>query len=74
MNLLDFKEKQIKHPWRIVTLLIVAAGFAWAILPMLILRVDYVFTIHDGLDSYAAMTQSIHDNHMYFRLWDNISL
>ncbi len=55
-----------------LTILIVALAFAWAILPMLILRENYVFTIHDGLDSYAAMTQNIHDNHMYFRLWDNM--
>lgn len=50
----------------LISVFIVIVCFAWAILPMLLLRENYVFTIHDGLDSYAGIVQMIHDHHLYF--------
>ena len=50
------------------TKIIVALALMWAILPILVLGENYVYTIHDGLDSYAGFVQRLHDNHMYFRL------
>lgn len=41
---------------------------AYAILPMSILGEDYIFTIHDGLDSYAGMVQMVHDKGLYFHM------
>ncbi|MBE5959648.1 MAG: hypothetical protein E7254_12405 [Lachnospiraceae bacterium] len=46
----------------IVTYIIVGASILYAILPMLVYRGDYVFTIHDGLDGYGGVVQYIHDN------------
>ncbi len=51
---------------------IIIIAFSWSILPMVILRENYIFTVHDGLDSYAAMVQNIHDNHMYFKLYEKM--
>lgn len=50
------------------TMMILIAGFSWAILPMLLLRENYVFTIHDGLDSYGGMVQNIYRNGLYFHM------
>lgn len=61
----NLKSQKLMH---IFTLFVLAVSFAWAILPMLVLKENYVFTIHDGLDSYAGIVQNIHDNHMYFCL------
>lgn len=60
------REKHLHY----LTAAIVIAAFCWAILPMLILQEDYVFTIHDGLDSYAAWVQAVCDHHMWYRLLD----
>lgn len=63
------KKEKLIHKFTLVILII---AFSWSILPMLILRENYVFAIHDGLDSYAAMVQNIHDNHMYFKLYEKM--
>ena len=61
----DNKINRVRH---IVTTVIVILSALWAILPMLILRENYIFTIHDGMDSYAGLVQNIHDNGLFFHL------
>lgn len=51
-----------------VTLFIVGVCFAWAIMPMAILRENYVFTIFDGMDSYGGTVQNIHKNGLFFHM------
>ena len=50
----------------IMTVIISILFLAWAILPIIILRDRFVFTIHDNLDSYAGIAQMFHDKHLYF--------
>ena len=45
--------------FQVLTLLIVVLAFAWSIVPMLILRENYVFTILDGLDQFAGDAQYV---------------
>lgn len=50
------------------TIAIVIAAAAYAIVPMVILWENYIFPIHDGLDSYAGLVQMIHDKGLYLHL------
>lgn len=54
--------------------MIVIAASAYAILPMAILRENYIFAIHDGLDSYAGLVQMIHDKGIYFHLNETLPI
>lgn len=54
--------------YEIITRVILALGFAWATLPMLLLRKNYIFTIHDGLDSYGGLVQNIYENGLFFNM------
>ncbi len=53
---------------RYATVLIVCFFTLYAILPMILLREEYIFTIHDGLDSYAGMVQMIYEKRLYFHM------
>jgi hypothetical protein len=53
---------------RYVTVLTVCFFALYVILPMILLGKDYIFTIHDGLDSYAGMVQMIYEKHLYFHM------
>lgn len=52
----------------IISRLLVIAGIAWFILPILIYGGRYVFTVHDGLDSYAGIVEFVHKKGLYFKL------
>lgn len=58
----DRKERAVL----IFTWLIIIAEMLYFILPMIILGDRYVFTIHDGLDSSAAVAEMIHKNGLAF--------
>lgn len=57
-----------------LTIAIVIAASAYAVLPIIILGENYIFAIHDGLDSYAGLVQMFHDRGVYFRLNETLSL
>lgn len=62
MNQIAKKEKCIK----IVTIILVIAIALSVILPMVLLRGQYIFPIHDNLDSSAGNVQSIYNTHSFF--------
>lgn len=64
----QFQKKLSEKYFHYFVILTVIAVSAYAILPMLVFREKYIFTIHDGLDSYAGLVQMIHDRGIYFRL------
>lgn len=64
MRKIQIKENVIRYT-TIAIVAIVAMAF---ILPMVLLRGDYVFTIHDGLDSYAGVAQAIYENKSFFHM------
>lgn len=49
----------------VLTIACVVGLMAYYVLPMLILREDYIFTIHDGLDGFGGIVQMLHDNHIW---------
>lgn len=51
-----------------VTLLIVTFMAAMYTLPMIIFGEDFIFTIHDGLDSYPGWVQILRDGGYYFNM------
>ena len=67
--MISFNNKsKTENIYGIATRLIVSFCFVWVILPMLLLRGNYIFTIHDGLDSYGGLVQNIYENSMYFHM------
>ena len=48
------------------TALIIILMVSYSVIPMVLLREKYIFTIHDGLDSYAGLVQMFHDRKLYF--------
>lgn len=69
-NMLTKKERVV----RCATIIIVCLSAGYAILPMLILKEEYIFTIHDGLDSYAGMVQMIYERSLYFHMNQNMPI
>lgn len=61
------KRKPIDY---IVGIIVLIVGL-YAILPMILLGDDYIFTIHDNLDHHAAYIQYIHENNRYFSFFDD---
>lgn len=55
-------EKRIRN----CTVLIVLGLMLLYILPMAVLGEDYLFTVHDGLDSYPGIARILKDNGLYF--------
>lgn len=58
-------------PLDYIVYIIVGLIGAYAILPMIMLGDEYIFTIHDNLDHYAAYIQYVHDNNLFFHFFDN---
>lgn len=52
----------------ILTAFILIVSIFYSVGLLLLLRENYVFTIHDGLDSVAGIEQMIHDNHLFFSM------
>lgn len=61
------KNKREQYAY-LFTVFVVIVSFSWAVFPMLLLRENYCFTIHDGMDSYAGIVQMLHENGLYFHL------
>lgn len=53
---------------RVITIIIITGISLYTVLPMLVLKEKYIFTIHDGLDSYAGYVKMIHDGGYYFKI------
>lgn len=66
--MLEFMKKNKEIIIKIISYLIVTFTLLYAMLPMIIFRGDYVFTIHDGLDSFGGVVQQVHDKGIYFHL------
>ena len=66
---MPFIKNKKKYPiYHYLTIGIIAVSMIWSILPMLVLRGNYVFTVHDGLDSYGGVVQNIFVNSLYFHM------
>lgn len=49
----------------ILTLVCVVGLMAYYVLPILILRENYIFRIHDSMDGFGGTVQMLHDNHIW---------
>lgn len=57
-----------------ITIAIVVILLSYSILPMVILRDNYVFTVWDNLDSNVGIIQVVHDNGLFLSLDDNLPI
>lgn len=62
------KNNKIEKIVHLFTIMVVVFSLAWATLPMLLLRENYAFIVHDNMDSFAGTAQMIYKNHLYFSL------
>lgn len=57
-----------KKRLKALSVIIVITGIAWFVLPIIIYGDRYIFTVHDGLDSYAGIVEFVHKKGLFFKM------